>query len=935
MRIPKGTSSWVLLCIVLLSLSASSSRADDCNRNGIEDLRDIANRTSPDCNRNEVPDECDIAPMQIGFSGPNEFLVAGPGGSLGSFAIEDFDGDGDRDLALSAAPSRLDLHLNAGDGSFDRPRTVYAGGFWTFLAADFNDDGHMDLAVAAQIQLRPFAVLLNEGGGTFGPPSLPPIEGHATTLRAADFDGDGDTDLVTFDDLELRDHTFLLFRNNGGATFTARTMSLPQKPRLQLPGDFNGDGRADLIANIIRTEGMLLLLGQTNGDFLAEERTWTLPPDPWFLLSGDLDFDRDLDLLLGPWAILNRGDGTFDAPFRTSVSASGWPSPSLADVDGDGILDVLGGETEGRYRLTVNLGRGDAIFRPPIEIPMRLPPHKVFATRLDGDQHPDLLAVSGLGASGVKVSVLLGKGSGVPAIPDSNLNGVPDDCEPDCDRNGLPDDLDLARGALPDCNHNGVPDPCELAPRLRFGQASCAFQEQFPPETGLWPIVAHLNDDRYPDLAFLVNSGVFTQTAPGQFETLRKLVVFLVLGDGSLHHVLEREFQLQIGPLAAADVDRDGDQDLITAIASTRQVLVLRNAGDGFFEDPEIFQGGSQLASRVIVADFDLDGAPDLVLEGTSLLLNEGDGTFGKAQDLPWGSDLIAGDFNGDRAPDLAWSRTPGNIPVYVYVCLNDGQGKFFFPQRIQSGQALAAADYDGDGDLDILVKNDIEHVLLLNRGDASFDTVRAFPEASGYFIRLSTDLDGDGDIDLVETGGPRVQVLPNDGKGRFGNPLSLFERMVGNDYGDQYVAADFDQNGKTDLAFGGSEECLLRVALNESLPGTSRDDDRNGIPDDCDPPRGAQRPGDASQDGKLDLTDIVWLVGHLFLGDGTVLPCEGGTARNPGPGELALLDSSGDGRLDVSDPIAVIFHLFLGDGPPTLGSRCRLLSGCPTRCSP
>ena len=62
----------------------------------------------------------------------------------------------------------------------------------------------------------------------------------------------------------------------------------------------------------------------------------------------------------------------------------------------------------------------------------------------------------------------------------------------------------------------------------------------------------------------------------------------------------------------------------------------------------------------------------------------------------------------------------------------------------------------------------------------------------------------------------------------------------------------------------------------------------------------------------------IGWLPGHHFLGTAPRFPCECGTASNPGPGELALVDFNGDGKIDLSDPLGTLAFLFLG------GNRAR-----------
>lgn len=94
----------------------------------------------------------------------------------------------------------------------------------------------------------------------------------------------------------------------------------------------------------------------------------------------------------------------------------------------------------------------------------------------------------------------------------------------------------------------------------------------------------------------------------------------------------------------------------------------------------------------------------------------------------------------------------------------------------------------------------------------------------------------------------------------------------------------------------------------------------------------GRQRPGDGTGDGVLDLSDAVFLLEHLFLGQHEVLPCgAGGGLREPG--NIALLDSNGDAAVDLSDAVQVLMHLFLGGSPPVLGIACVPIPTCPEAC--
>jgi List-Bact-rpt repeat protein/putative Ig domain-containing protein len=95
----------------------------------------------------------------------------------------------------------------------------------------------------------------------------------------------------------------------------------------------------------------------------------------------------------------------------------------------------------------------------------------------------------------------------------------------------------------------------------------------------------------------------------------------------------------------------------------------------------------------------------------------------------------------------------------------------------------------------------------------------------------------------------------------------------------------------------------------------------------------GLQLPSDANQDNALDLSDAIWVLGHLFQGFNPQLPCEGGTSSSPGAGDLALVDFNGDGAIDLTDPVDVLNYLFLGASPPALGTACIPIVGCAEVC--
>jgi hypothetical protein len=84
----------------------------------------------------------------------------------------------------------------------------------------------------------------------------------------------------------------------------------------------------------------------------------------------------------------------------------------------------------------------------------------------------------------------------------------------------------------------------------------------------------------------------------------------------------------------------------------------------------------------------------------------------------------------------------------------------------------------------------------------------------------------------------------------------------------------------------------------------------------------GRQLPGDLGQDGALDLSDVIWLLGYLYLGTQPSFPCTTGDPSHPSRGDLALVDVNGDGGIDLSDGVAILSYLL---GCPAPRPRDRL----------
>jgi hypothetical protein len=222
--------------------------------------------------------------------------------------------------------------------------------------------------------------------------------------------------------------------------------------------------------------------------------------------------------------------------------------------------------------------------------------------------------------------------------------------------------------------------------------------------------------------------------------------------------------------VAVGDLSGDGRKDIAVACAGTYDsttgtvinsgVSVLINQGNGTFGPATLLSAGPS-PSSVVIANFDGVNGNDLAVGNSGsgvvdVLLNQGDGTFQPAVSYTHGSDaalVAAADFNGDHKPDLVSASTVFNGPVSVWLNKEDGT----FPQTpvdypAGSGsktQSLAVADLDGNGTADIVTESRISGgYVLLSRGDGTFGPP-AYTNEAGSQVVLA-DLNGDNAPDAV-----------------------------------------------------------------------------------------------------------------------------------------------------------------------------------------
>ncbi len=297
----------------------------------------------------------------------------------------------------------------------------------------------------------------------------------------------------------------------------------------------------------------------------------------------------------------------------------------------------------------------------------------------------------------------------------------------------------------------------------------------------------------------------------------------------------------------AADLDADGDLDLVGANEWAPNILML-NDGTGRFVDASDRLPDENLDSEdIALADFDGDGDVDVVFvtednQRNEYYLNDGTAHFENASDrLPAAGTtnaVVAADLDADGDLDLILGNAGQNV-----LLVNDGTGRFAdetadrLPHRIDVTQDLELGDLDADGDLDLVVANEDDNRILIDRGGGHFtdESSARLPVPSG--VREETreadlgDVDGDGDLDLFfanvdfQGGSENAnRLLLNDGSGVFTDVSAthlpvLEEHSVDGDF------ADLDRDGDLDLVIGNAFGGPVRVLVND---GSGRLEDRS-----------------------------------------------------------------------------------------------------------
>ncbi|MBN2103141.1 VCBS repeat-containing protein, partial [bacterium] len=726
----------------------------------------------------------------------------------------DFDNDGDMDIAATHRDTAaISVVLNQGDATFtafqDYPVVQDS---WSIYCAEISGDGFMDLIVLTTGNL--LKILLNQEDGTFYTETLT-LENGLQHVHGGDVDGDGDHDLITVNSITNK---IKVLTNQGNGSFVvSQTYQSEHWLNSVAVADFTGDGYLDFCVANYDTSTVTIYKGYGNGIF-SELDDWFIGDTPHDLFSADLNDDGYEDIVVcanNLWAIsiLNQGDGTFETQDRYYHIGSEPFAIEAADFNGDGFNDIvfyLYGYTIYSKYVGVSFNDGCGYFSDPQYYGISSWPlshdygnrHPITVGDYDNDGDIDIVAANRYQSQSNSFNIFDNDGSGVFNAQSKNYqvdgSKILNLGSSDIDADG---DIDIIA-----TYQSGLNYMC-----IFYNNGDGEFNQ-----TAKWPEscsaifkIDDFNQDGYNDIIY------------HYYDSLK---IFLNIGNGAFDcHAFETD---EGGDFSIGDYDNDGDKDVAfiyrtTSMISQKGYVYLNNHFQEFVRGTYLYFPG-QSPSYVVDADIDNDGDLDIIgitswNRAITVNINGGDGRFDVYDPALYSTigrprAMVASDFNNDGFVDIAtmnhdYTREEGTMTLLInassgqspelginplflsfgtvdssqsFEITNTGNGTLIWNVSVVSGsewiRSVKPSNSTGNASIEVQISRE-----GLDAGDYS-GTIQI--TSNGGTLELSVemtvsdvlpcfwaDIDCDGDVDVVDIQMVAGKWMTDEGDANY-NPL-------------------------------------------------------------------------------------------------------------------------------------------------------------------
>ncbi len=584
------------------------------------------------------------------------------------------------------------------------------------MAADFNGDGKADLVHPEWEGGASYRLRVGLSSGTAISSWLTPRTGldEPERIAAGDFNGDGKADVVAVEPEGNGQYAYMLGIGNGasiaGWTAIATGRALPTRMAL---GDVTGDGKADVVG--VEPEGpdtFRYVLGTSNGTGIS---SWTNVRTgseyPFKTSLGDFNGDGKADVV----SVEAQTGGTFRYMLGTSTGAglSGWTKvlggmafpykTALGDFTGDGKADIVSSEYESgsSFRYMLGTSSGTGVAKWGSVLTGVVLPRKMTLADFNGDGKDDIVAITSDSSGSYLHKVGFSNGTGL-----SSWSTVQTWMNKP------------SSAKLGDFNGDGKADLISAEPetsgnyryRVGFSTGTGAISAWKTVMGGMtppsWLGVGDVNGDGKADLVALEPDG------SGKY----RYMFGISSGTGISSWFQALGGMSAVSWMRVGDVNGDKKADIVAVESesgSKYRYMFGISSGSGISSWSKVL-GGMSPAERVAVGDFTGDGKADVVsVEADGIgsyryMLGVSSGTgisswSGILGGMSNSQALDLGDVNGDKKADLISAEPEGEKSRFMYgISSGTGVSSWLFAMKgMTTPSFITAGDIDGDGKAD------------------------------------------------------------------------------------------------------------------------------------------------------------------------------------------------------------------------------------------
>ncbi|CAF4563293.1 unnamed protein product [Rotaria sp. Silwood1] len=628
--------------------------------------------------------------------------------------------------------------------------------------------------------------------------------------------------------------------------------------------DINGDGKQDMVSSNFSDASISVFINTTtigsSTPTFAAKTDFNVVGNSMYLTLNDINGDGKPDIIIANSTTSNvsvminltvTGSST---PAFTSIvdfTTGGKPvSVCVKDFNLDGKPDIAAGDQDSAVCIFINntvTGDTTASFSTHFDFSGGLAVYFAATADFNGDGKPDIVSVDGDDTASVFINNTL-PGASTPSFnPRTAFATI-----------GISDGVSTG-----DINGDGKPDfavanydtMSVFLNTTTPGSSTPTFSSRFdfPIEDGspVAVVITDMNCDGKPDVITAnVNKNTLSvflnATLPGS-----SVPVFLSRADFITLQAPEN--------LCIADLNGDGRPDMLAANSASDSISIFINAtGVGIapasFTNTDFSMQAGSSPKSITIQDFNGDGKPDMASgnynnSAVSVFFNTTtpgslSPTFSAAQDFSTGSSVspvsvISGDFNLDGKQDLAVvNAQPGG--GYISILLNTTSTGSSTPSfsahtdfSLGNGpRNVNVGDFNGDGKPDLIASSGLANFVSVylntttpGASTPAFSARTDFATGNEPQSITIADFNGDGKDDFATSNGISFNVTvffstttPGAGTPTFSGP-TIFSGM-GICWG--ITSADFNGDGKPDLAVTEINLDSVSVLLNSTTPGAS-----------------------------------------------------------------------------------------------------------------